>query len=167
VHQQCFEFVARRLPTDITKRTRVVEFGSKDVNGNIHALLGQAQYVGIDIEEGPNVDLVMDCRDYLGKADIVLCLEVLEHSDDVEGIIQTIIETLDDENPNSVAIVTCATTGRGEHSAFDGGALREGEWYKNVTFASIDKAIKKAGGHVTYKEIDTEIGDLRLEIHVK
>lgn len=166
MHQQCFEFVARRLPTDITKKTKVVEFGSKDVNGNIHPLIGQAQYLGIDIEEGPNVDLVMDCVEFLGKADIVLCLEVLEHSDNVEGIIQTIVETLDDANPNSVALITCATTGRAEHSAYDGGPLHKGEYYKNVTFATVDKAVKKAGGRVTYKEIDTSCGDLRVEIHV-
>ena len=164
MHQQCFDFVARRLPTNIDKTKTVVEFGSKDVNGNVHALLGQAKYVGIDRELGPNVDIVMDCQEYIGKADIVLCLEVLEHCDDLDGIIQVIIDTLDDDN--SMALVTCATTGRPEHSAFDGGPLRSGEFYKNVTFAALEKSVKKAGGKIVYKEIDKTCGDLRAEIYV-
>jgi hypothetical protein len=163
VHQECFEFVARRLPTDITKKTTVVEFGSKDVNGNIHPLIGQAKYVGIDREDGPNVDLVMDCQEYIGKADIVLCLELLEHCDDLDGVIQSIVDTIDEKG---MALVTCATDPRPEHSAYDGGPLRTGEFYKNVSFKDLEKSVKKAGGKIKYKEIDVKCGDLRAEIYV-
>jgi len=164
LHQEAFAYVASKLPTDITKTTRVVEFGSKDVNGNVNALLNGAEYVGVDREAGPNVDLVMDCREYLGKADIVLCLELLEHCDDLDGVIQAIVDTIDEKG---IGIITCATTGRPPHSAFDGGPVRQGEYYKNITKAAFEKSVLKAGAKIKGKTtIDKKAGDLRAVIYV-
>ncbi len=163
MHKAVFDFVARRLPLDITKTTTVVEFGSRDVNGTIRPLLGQADYTGVDIEEGPNVDVVMDATLWEGKADIILCLEVLEHTPDLKGFAQAIVSNL---NPNGIALVTCATHGRTPHSAIDGGAVRKDEHYKNVDPTELAKAISKAGGHIHHEEINIVTGDLRAEIHV-
>ena len=45
----------------------VVEFGSRDVNGSIkHAVRYTGYYVGIDISNGPGVDMVIDAADYQG-----------------------------------------------------------------------------------------------------
>ena len=161
MHKGCFDYVAIQLPWDITKTTTVVEFGSKDVNGTILPLLGQAKYTGVDVEAGPNVDLVMDCRDFLGNADIVLCLEVLEHCDDLDGVIQVILDTLEEDG---MAIVTCATNPRLPHSAFDGGPVRQGEHYKNISPAAFKKSVRKYGGHIKDLEIDKKEGDLRAVI---
>lgn len=159
MHKEAFDYVAGHLPLEMLSTTTVVEFGSKDVNGNVNPLLGQAQYIGVDIAPGPNVDLVMDCCDYEGPADIVLCLEVLEHYPNLQGIIDSIFRNL---NNKGTAIVTCATTGRDPHSAIDGGPVREGEYYKNITKAAFQKAVKNAGGKIVH--IETQNGDLRATL---
>lgn len=162
MHHQCFEFVAARLP-EITPEMSVIEFGSRDVNGNVRSLLGECHYTGVDIVDGPNVDVVCDAAEYLGKADLILCLETLEHAPNYMDIIGNIVESLEE---GGRAIITCATTGRGEHSAIDGGPLREGEFYHNVTIDEVEQAVNEAGGHVYLKEIDISVGDLRAEIRV-
>jgi len=157
------DFVARRLPTDISKNHSVVEFGSRDVNGTIRPLLGAAQYVGVDIEPGPNVDIVMDAKRYDGPADFVLCLETLEHCDGLDDFVDAIVRNV---KPKGRALITAATTGRRPHSAIDGEQLREGEYYENVTCEALEAAVAKTRGQIHYKEIDTIVGDIRVEIHV-
>lgn len=115
-----------------------MEFGSLDINGNVNALLGQAQYSGLDLAPGPNVTDVMDCRDWDSPVDIVLCLELLEHNKDLQGILNSIVR-----NTTELAIVTCATDPRLPHSAIDGGDLREGEYYGNITKTRFVNAVKK------------------------
>ena len=161
MHQECFEYVARTLPIDITKKTKIVEFGSCDVNGTVRPLIGQAEYIGIDLVAGPNVDIVMDCREYLGHADIVLCLEVVEHEKDLDGVIQTIVDTME---PEGLALITCATNPRPPHSAVDGGPVRTGEWYKNISPSAMRKAVKTAGAKIESIEVDKESGDLRVKL---
>jgi hypothetical protein len=74
---------------------RVLEIGSYNVNGSVRPLFGnpvyddsvnyrENRYVGIDIREGPGVDLVRPARkiddDFpCGWADVVVCCEMLEH----------------------------------------------------------------------------------------
>jgi SAM-dependent methyltransferase len=68
----------------------VLEVGSFNVNGNCKQLVTSRglEYLGIDIREGPDVDLVCDItasRDEVMRTlpgtsyDLVLCLNVLEH----------------------------------------------------------------------------------------
>lgn len=163
MHQAVFDFVARRLPIDITSNSTVVEFGSKDINGNIRPLLGQAQYMGIDLEEGPNVDKIMDCRDWKIPADVILCLELLEHCEDLDGVIRSIIKNI---KPGGMALITCAINPRKPHSAIDGGELHDGEYYKNVNARKLTTLVNKHGGTITHKEVDKTAGDLRIEINV-
>lgn len=60
----------------------VIEIGSQDVNGSVRDLFGP-NYWGIDPEDGPGVDQVVDLAGYLAMSieqfDVVLCLEMLEH----------------------------------------------------------------------------------------
>ncbi len=63
----------------------IVELGSLDVNGSIRSYAhSQAQYVGIDMEEGPGVDILATDEFaipfYSGTADIVVASSVLEHA---------------------------------------------------------------------------------------
>jgi SAM-dependent methyltransferase len=69
---------------------RVLEVGSYNVNGNSKRFfVGQgAEYTGIDIRPGPDVDLVCDITDDAGTVsavpgagtfDVVVCMNVLEH----------------------------------------------------------------------------------------
>lgn len=162
MHQACHEFVARRLPAT-TEQTTVLEFGSRNVNGGIKDLIGDAKYYGVDIEDGPGVDEVCDARLFNGPADIVLCLETLEHCDDLDAFADAIVRNI---KPGGIGLMTCASESRSPHSAIDGGPLRPGEFYRNVSSKAFKKAVEKAGGKVHYEEVDQKLGDLRVEIHV-
>lgn len=66
--------------------TRVLDVGSKDRNlkDGARALFPGAEYIGVDLEEGPNVDLMVNAyyleRFFSKKSfDAVLCLHVFEH----------------------------------------------------------------------------------------
>ena len=44
----------------------ILEIGSYNVNGKVRDLfLGSVKYIGIDLQEGPDVDIVMDGHDAL------------------------------------------------------------------------------------------------------
>ena len=58
----------------------VLEVGSYDVNGNVRGLF--PEYLGLDMREGPNVDIVAEAAHLpfiSGVFDNVLCLEMIEH----------------------------------------------------------------------------------------
>lgn len=70
-----------------------LEIGSKCVSSGIADLF--PNYIGIDLEEGKNVNIVMDAYDISQRFkensfDIVLCLYVLEHVPDIKGILEQI-----------------------------------------------------------------------------
>jgi SAM-dependent methyltransferase len=69
---------------------QVLEIGSFDVNGNSKRFFVErgADYTGIDLREGPDVDLVCDITDDRARVaatlghrsfDVVVCMNVLEH----------------------------------------------------------------------------------------
>jgi predicted SAM-dependent methyltransferase len=45
---------------DINKVLKVIDFGSYDVNGTLRPLFNNHEYIGIDMSEGPNVDIVCE-----------------------------------------------------------------------------------------------------------
>lgn len=81
MHDSVRKFVARSIKN--LSPTKVLEVGSYDVNGSVRDLF-QCDYTGVDLLEGPGVDLVLDAQ-MLSTAfeyetfDLVLCLEMLEH----------------------------------------------------------------------------------------
>lgn len=63
----------------------ILEIGSRDVNGGVRQFFDQRNYMGIDTEEGPGVDRVMDAYEIAKRAwppqfDLIICTEVLEHT---------------------------------------------------------------------------------------
>jgi len=70
-----------------------LEIGSNSVSGGIVSLF--PNYIGIDLQEGNNVNIVMDAYDISKRFkhesfDIVLCLYVLEHVPDIKGILKQV-----------------------------------------------------------------------------
>lgn len=65
---------------------RVLDFGAYDVNGSYRSLWAGWEYVGVDIEAGPNVDRVVPVKDPdlsdLGLFDCVISGQCLEHVTD-------------------------------------------------------------------------------------
>lgn len=147
MHAAAHEFVARQV-AERGPFARVVEIGSRDINGSIRSLFADDAlvYVGLDLYPGPGVDWVGDARDYgdgqTGFAECVVCCEVLEHSPTWPGLMRHAASWL---APGGVLIVTCAAPGRREHSAIDGGRLHPGEDYCNVPAIRVADVLTGAG----------------------
>jgi SAM-dependent methyltransferase len=126
------DFVRRALAGEAPPR-HVVEFGSRDVaGGTVRGLFPDAEvYHGVDLVEGPAVDVVADAATWRPTAppDVVVCCEVLEHTPAWAALLANAHAIL---RPGGRLVVTAASTGRAPHSAVDGGPLREGEYYRNV-----------------------------------
>lgn len=164
MHAEARRFVERQVRGRRFKR--VLEFGSLDINGNVRDLVGADYYHGIDLVAGPGVDEVADATSYGSeeKYDAVICCEVLEHLRDKAGIIDSAAKCLRPrgccQKPGGLFIITCATFGRAEHSAVDGGALRDGEWYENINPAMLKLGLTHQGFEPQEMKFDFERGDL-------
>jgi SAM-dependent methyltransferase len=81
------DFAERVVPREDVAGKRVVEVGSRNVNGSIRpffAGLDPESYIGFDVRDGPGVDVVIDCEKLTHRlggsfADFVVCVETLEH----------------------------------------------------------------------------------------
>lgn len=64
-----------------TVESPVLEVGSYDVNGGVRDSFPDVEYVGLDMREGPGVDIVADIitENIPPTYNAVLCLETLEH----------------------------------------------------------------------------------------
>jgi SAM-dependent methyltransferase len=130
MHPSAFDFV-RRTVQSLPPLYRVVEFGSHSWNGSVREIFtdatNQGMYLGIDLKEGPGVDLVADVTTWEGLMfDCVVCCEVLEHCQYVVNLLQSARRAL---RPGGYLIVTCASLNRAEHSSDGDAVLKEGEWY--------------------------------------
>jgi SAM-dependent methyltransferase len=136
MHDSARQYVATVVAGQ--RYSRVVEVGSRDINGSIRELVDVATYVGIDLEDGPGVDVVADCRFWEPpwKASLVLVCEVLEHAPDPRAVVDACIGYL---RPGGRLIVTCAGPGRAPHSGHDGGPVDDGEHYANIAPLDLEK----------------------------
>ena len=74
------EWIQTAFP-DMFTNVSVLDIGSMDINGNNRYLSSNADYTGIDIASGPNVDVVSVAHEYKTnkKYDVVISTEALEH----------------------------------------------------------------------------------------
>lgn len=138
MHAEALSYVEQFATDD---DIRVIEVGSRDINGSPRPLFPNAQYLGIDVEPGRGVDVVADGTTWgpTGKKpDVVVCCEVFEHTPDWLQIIHNAHVML---KVGGRFIVTAAGPSRTPHSAVDGGALRDGEFYENIDPDELDKAL--------------------------
>jgi SAM-dependent methyltransferase len=140
MHDAALAFYTRQLadldPLD------VVEFGSCNMNGSARDAYPQAKsWLGIDIQPGPGVDIVADAAtwDTDQRFDVCICAEAFEHTPAWRDIIATAHRVLRD---GGLFLASCATNRRPPHSAVDGGALRAGEYYANVSWLDLSFAMR-------------------------
>ena len=161
MHPEARAFVAAaatRLPPG-----PVVELGSRDFNGTIRDLFaGAPSYVGVDLAPGAGVDVVADAADWRPAAgeppaETVLCCEVLEHTPRGGEIVRNAWALL---APGGHLVVTAAAPRRPPHSATDGGALRPGEFYRNVQPPELRGWLEEAGFTVARFEEHPDRGDV-------
>tara|TARA_A100000164_G_C21901457_1_gene770751 strand:- start:941 stop:1660 length:720 start_codon:yes stop_codon:yes gene_type:complete len=118
------EFKEFYINNGFNKEANILEVGSLDVNGNIRGLFDFCNnYTGIDLKEGPNVDVVINGTDIdklNRKFDIIISCECFEHAKDWQTIFKKMCEI---SKPDSFIIISVASTGRIEH-----GTERSGNW---------------------------------------
>ncbi len=138
MHAEAFQWVAFHAPQ---RDADVLEIGSYNVNGEVRHLF-TGSYLGLDIKPGAGVDVVADAATYRpGRIfDVVVCCEVLEHTESWRDIVATCGGAL---RPGGVLILTCAGTGRAPHGA-DGGTVGD-EYYDNISVADLEDETWKWG----------------------
>lgn len=116
-HKQQAEFVGiikKHFP-DFFSGARVIEIGSLDINGSVRSHFAAAQYVGVDLEAGPGVDLVSMGHEVSLPADSFDCAVSLECFEHNPYWAQTFANMMRLTRPGGLVLMTCATTGRREH----------------------------------------------------
>ena len=120
------------------KNSKVFDGGSLNINGCNKHLFDSSTYIGCDVGEGENVDVVSLIHEYQGedkKFDTVISTECFEHDCHYDKSILNMIRMLRSEG---LFIMTCATTGRPEHGTIKSdGSLANPliitDYYKNLT----------------------------------
>jgi hypothetical protein len=132
---------------------RGLDVGGADVNGSARGMIPCIDtWNGLDIADGPGVDVVWDATDTVGLYhimtfgvyDVVLCTEVLEHVKDWPLIIKNIWLFL---ASGGCAFITAAGTdgvswARRPHGARGEHDVPEGEHYENVNVEHLTAAIQ-------------------------
>jgi hypothetical protein len=139
MHQDAFDFVKSAVDM-LDPEDPVYEIGGKNINGSVRPLFVGMIYLSVDIRQGPGVDIVANAASFRPpfSPKTIVCCEVLEHvtDEDATAILGTAMDIM---APGGLFIITAAGTGRAPHSAEDGGTLRDGEFYRNVTKAHLEE----------------------------
>jgi len=136
-HEEQSDFcksVKEKFPNHF-KGVKVLDIGSLDINGNNRYLFEDYTYIGVDLGEGKNVDVVCRGHEYKPKEhyDTIISTECFEHDEYWKETILNIIEHLKE---GGLFLFTCATEGRGEHGTrrtSPQDAPFVGDYYRNLT----------------------------------
>lgn len=155
MHPAAFEYVSRfRSDSNL----KIVDVGSRDINGSCRVLFPNADYHGIDLVAGNGVDEVADATVWKPKrlVDMVVCCEMLEHTPQWFDVIAVSYSWL---RKGGRLIVTAAGPTRIPHSAVDGGPLHAGEFYENIDPDDLHAMLNQAG--FEFVEIEVAGSDVR------
>lgn len=116
-----FSGVRQNFP-DKFDNVDVVDIGSMDINGNNRYLFSNSTYIGVDIGEGNNVDVVSKGHLFNPgkKFDVAISSECFEH-DEFWSLTFTQMVRL--TKPGGLVTFSCARDGRPEH-----GTNRSNPW---------------------------------------
>lgn len=106
--------VSKAFP-DFFRGRRVLEVGAYDVNGAARSFFTDCDYVGLDVGEGPGVDVAVPGEDYDApddSFDVVISCECMEHNPAWAATSQNMLRVL---RPGGLFVLTCAAPGRKEH----------------------------------------------------
>jgi len=112
----CVTFAARALSSRDVRGKRVIELGSRNVNGSLRPLVLSKQpseYIGVDIERGPGVDRVCSVCDVASKFgkesfDLAIATELLEHVRDWRSAVSNMKAIL---KPGGILLITTRSRG--------------------------------------------------------
>lgn len=142
---------------------RVLEVGSRDINGSIRGLFLNCDYTGLDLTPGPGVDKVCHVVD-LDEPDesygTVVSTEALEHDRLWKHSLKKMQRLV---KPGGVLILSFASNGRPEHgtSAHDpASSPATNDWYHNISPNEFCEAVDL--DQFYYFILESEPGDVRF-----
>lgn len=109
-----FETVQKRFPETFVNK-KVLDIGSYDLNGTNSYLFKNSTVLGLDIEEGPGVDIVCEAQKYDApdeSFDAIVSSECWEHNPYYKESLQNAVRML---KSGGFMLFACATTGRPVH----------------------------------------------------
>ena len=140
--QNFLTYVRDKFPNKF-ENCRVLDIGSLDINGNNRYLFTNYEYIGLDIGEGNNVDVVCRGHEYNDEKlfDVIVSSECFEHDEYYDLTIKNMYKLL---KSGGIFLFTCAAPGRPEH-----GTTKTCHWsspftndyYKNLSEEDIRKII--------------------------
>lgn len=104
----------RSLYPSYFKNTTVLDIGSANICGTNRFLFKNCSYLGVDVLDYDNVDIVCEAKRVDLRADTVICAEMLEHDPDWKESLANMVKMAD-----KCLIVTCATNPRKRHGTYD------------------------------------------------
>jgi len=107
-------YVKNKFPQHF-KNTKVIDFGSLDINGSNKYLFLECSYAGLDIGPGKNVDIISKAHEFDAaneSYDVVISTEMFEHDKFLNLSLINMIRLL---KPGGLFLFTCAGPGRDEH----------------------------------------------------
>lgn len=142
MHGEAMQFVAAHAPRHAVD---VLDVGGRDINGTPRGVFAAKTWTTVDLIDAADVDLVGDIctMGLVDVADVVLCLEVLEHTEAWRDVLAACVAAC---RPGGRVIVTAAGPGRTPHSALDGAALRDDEFYENIDPAELGEVLAELTG---------------------
>lgn len=129
-----FESVRMRFP-HMFAGVKVLDVGSLNINGTVKDFFLNCEFIGVDLEEGPGVDVVGQGQelDYPDRYfDTVVSAECFEHN---PYWLETFVNM--HRMCDGLVVFTCATEGRAEHgtsrtSPSDSPFTVEWNYYRNL-----------------------------------
>mgnify|MGYP003633175684 FL=1 len=119
MHQEVLTFIEETkntFPELFENNPRVLEIGSRSVENQPSAreCFNTSNYIGVDISDGPNVDVVGKGHEFKSNQlfDIAISCECFEHDPFWDKTVENMINHL---KWNGLLIFTCASTDRPEH----------------------------------------------------
>lgn len=116
----CILFGAINLKPEEVEGKRVIEIGSYDTNGSLRPLVESyrpREYIGVDIAEGPGVDMICRAEDILGKFgkesfEVIISTELIEHIQDWRKVVHNIKNI---GKPGGIILITTRSYGAPYH----------------------------------------------------
>jgi len=164
IEQQEFCKKIKEKYPEYFKNCFVLDCGSLDINGSNRDLFENCEYLGIDIGEGKNVDVVSKIHEFKAsdkEYDFIISTECFEHDMYYDKSIRNIIRMLKN---GGAFLFTCASTNRPEHgtlrcesnsSPLTSSISEWSDYYKNLTEEDIRKVMDLDSIFSTY-EISVE-----------
>jgi len=143
--------------------TKVLEVGSMNINGGIRHLFKDCNYLGIDLGQGPDVDLEVPIHEFNrpNYYDVVVSTEMLEHDQYWKESLRQMYENL---KPGGLLMITCAGPNRAEH-----GTKRTTphdspfttDYYRNISLDDITEVLpqhlfSESAGSLIRGDMDTQ-----------